>query len=638
MIRYGAFISYSHADTPHARWLHHALETYRIPRKLVGTTTPVGVAPRRLPPIFRDRDELPASGDLGTELRAALAAAAFQIVLCSEKSAKSHWVNEEILAFKRVHGEHRTLALIVGGEPYSAERECFPPALRFRLGPDGELSDVPAEPIAADIRPGGDGKRLAHLKIVAGLTGLPLDGLVQRDAARRQRRLAYIAGGAVAVALLTIGLAVYANGQRLEAERQRRVAVEQRKVAQRESAAARAASDFLVGTFALANPARDNPRTVTAFTILARGADRARVELADQPDLQVQLIDTVARAYNNLGLYPEARAALEKSRPLFDRLGARATRPRLTLATTLFRQGDLGGALTLIDSTEHTLARQGTGDPALDVKLRAVGEELRGLALTDQNDLGGALAAYNRALSDTGSTQQAKPEDEARLLNNRGLLLTMMGRYDDANQSLQASNHRYVNLYGAEHVEVAQSEYALAGNELDRGRPAKALPYINRTLAIYRLILDPANPATADALSLKGQIFRELHRPHDAASALNSAVAVYKQIFGKPHYLIGATEVYDALAVADTGDTARALEILDDAKHNYDIGYGHMHANHGDLLVNRATILARTGRIAEAQADCARGIAILDKMMDRTDALYATSVKTCANIAQQRGG
>jgi hypothetical protein len=114
MSRYAAFISYSHADTRYARWLHHALETYRIPRKLVGTETSLGPAPRRLPPLFRDRDELPASGDLGTELRNALAASAFQIVLCSERAAKSHWVNEEILAFKGVHGEHRTLALIVG--------------------------------------------------------------------------------------------------------------------------------------------------------------------------------------------------------------------------------------------------------------------------------------------------------------------------------------------------------------------------------------------------------------------------------------------------------------------------------------------------------------------------------------------
>src|SRR6478735_1146061 len=125
---YAAFISYSHADTAIVRWLHHALETYRLPKVLVGTDSPFGEVPRRLPPVFRDRDELPASGDLGTELRNALTNSRFQIVVCSPRSAKSFWVNEEIKHFKRTHGEYRTLALIVGGEPYAGgDTECFPP-------------------------------------------------------------------------------------------------------------------------------------------------------------------------------------------------------------------------------------------------------------------------------------------------------------------------------------------------------------------------------------------------------------------------------------------------------------------------------------------------------------------------------
>ena len=34
--RYRAFISYSHSDERWAQWLHRALETYRLPRHLVG--------------------------------------------------------------------------------------------------------------------------------------------------------------------------------------------------------------------------------------------------------------------------------------------------------------------------------------------------------------------------------------------------------------------------------------------------------------------------------------------------------------------------------------------------------------------------------------------------------------------------
>jgi MTH538 TIR-like domain (DUF1863) len=50
-------------------------------------------------PVFRDRDELPLSADLGNALQDALRASRYLIVVCSERSANSPWVNEEIRYF-----------------------------------------------------------------------------------------------------------------------------------------------------------------------------------------------------------------------------------------------------------------------------------------------------------------------------------------------------------------------------------------------------------------------------------------------------------------------------------------------------------------------------------------------------------
>ena len=152
---------------------------------------------------------------------AALRDAMFLIVACSPASAKSKWVGEEILAFKRMHGESRVLALIVDGEPYDSERpgggdlECFPRPLRYKLGPDGALSDVPAEPIAADMRADKDGKRLAKLKLIAGLVGVRLDDIAQRENQRRVQRLTILASASFAGMILAGGLALYANAQRI---------------------------------------------------------------------------------------------------------------------------------------------------------------------------------------------------------------------------------------------------------------------------------------------------------------------------------------------------------------------------------------------------------------------------------------
>jgi len=81
--RYWAFISYSQRDTKWAQWLHKQLETYHVPRTLVGRRHGNLTVPKRLVPVFRDRDELPSTGNLDGKIREALAASRSLIVICS---------------------------------------------------------------------------------------------------------------------------------------------------------------------------------------------------------------------------------------------------------------------------------------------------------------------------------------------------------------------------------------------------------------------------------------------------------------------------------------------------------------------------------------------------------------------------
>src|SRR5215218_6042034 len=118
---YVAFLSYSHRDADLAKWLHSQLENFRVPKQLVGRITEHGAIPRRLTPIFRDLGELPASDDLGQEIKEALAASRFQIVLCSPAAAKSRWTNAEVEVFKRVRPDGCALAVIASGEPFASE-------------------------------------------------------------------------------------------------------------------------------------------------------------------------------------------------------------------------------------------------------------------------------------------------------------------------------------------------------------------------------------------------------------------------------------------------------------------------------------------------------------------------------------
>ena len=52
------------------------------------------------------------------------------------------------------------------------EEECFPPSLKVEVDAEGNLMEVPAEPIAADLRAHADGPANAVLKLAAGVLGV----------------------------------------------------------------------------------------------------------------------------------------------------------------------------------------------------------------------------------------------------------------------------------------------------------------------------------------------------------------------------------------------------------------------------------------------------------------------------------
>ena len=228
--RYFAFLSYSHRDEELADWLHRELEDYRVPSSLAGKLTENGVIPKRLSPVFRDEHELAAADDLGEEIEEAIAASQFLIVLCSPDAAKSHWTNAEIELFKRTRPDGCVLAAIGSGEPFAIDmpgreqEECFPPALRQRYDSRGRPTGKRAEPLAADLRESGDGRRMGFLKLVAGMLGVGLDDLVQRETTRRHRRLAWLAAASLAGMAVTSTLAFTAIQARDAARDQRREA------------------------------------------------------------------------------------------------------------------------------------------------------------------------------------------------------------------------------------------------------------------------------------------------------------------------------------------------------------------------------------------------------------------------------
>lgn len=254
-----AFLSYSHVDAAAATKLHRKLETYRLPRRLTDADAP-GQIERGLVPIFRDREDLPAADDLSQSVKAALKVSDTLVVLCSPDARASQWVNREIELFRELHPDRPVLAALLRGEPH----EAFPPALT-----DGR------EPLAADIRPEGGDEKLGFLKIVAGITGVALDSLIQRDAQRRLRRVIYITLAACA-AMLVMGIMSV-------------VAIQSRNEAQRQRAEAEGLVEFMLTDL------RANLRKVGRLDVMVGVNQRAMDHYSRQGDLAALPPDSLAR-------------------------------------------------------------------------------------------------------------------------------------------------------------------------------------------------------------------------------------------------------------------------------------------------------------------------------------------------------
>ncbi|MGH8213621.1 MAG: TIR domain-containing protein [Rhodanobacteraceae bacterium] len=261
---YRAFISYSHRDKAWADWLHKSLEAYRVPSRLVGRETAAGTIPSRLHPIFRDREELASATDLGRKVNEALSRSQNLIVICSPASATSRWVNEEVLAYKRMGRAGRVFCLIVDGEPDATDmpgresEECFCPALRFAADADGSRTNERTEPIAADARAGKDGKTNAKLKLIAGMLDVGFDALKQREQRRQLQRMTALASVALAVMAVTIVLAAAAFVSRHQAvtaehraQAAQRVAVVAKQAAERRQKQAEDLVYFMLGDLTL---------------------------------------------------------------------------------------------------------------------------------------------------------------------------------------------------------------------------------------------------------------------------------------------------------------------------------------------------------------------------------------------------
>ncbi|MEJ1095758.1 MULTISPECIES: tetratricopeptide repeat protein [unclassified Pseudoxanthomonas] len=330
------------------------------------------------------------------------------------------------------------------------------------------------------------------------------------------RRHPFGVTGAAAAALLLVAYAVTVT---LQAD----TIARERDRARAEAAKAQQVKSLVLRLFEGADPQQSGGAQLTARELLDRGWAGIESELPDQPEVRVELLDTVGEAYRQLGLY-------ERAQPLFDEALTTATplaaEYPLLLARALRSRGRLHSDLGAYDKAEEQL------QSALDRYRRIRGSPDAELATT---------------LSDLGALQFRMSDLDAAERHHRDALA--MRR----------------QLFKEEHVDVADSLDKLGTVLRHQGDYAAAEPLLSQALALRRRLLSATHPQLANSLSNLA-LTRVNLGEYDSADALyREAQTVMRQSRGERHPLVATVMNNHALLLQARRDFPAAERLLRDA-------------------------------------------------------------------------
>jgi len=627
-MKYWAFISYSSSDSHAARALHRSIETYGIPSALVSHKTPSGEpTPKRFRPIFRDRDELPASADLGAEIEGALTASRYLIVLCSPKAAASEWVDREIRMFQSLGREKEVLAVILSGEPRSGDsRECFPPSLRE------------SQPIAADLRPQGDGALNAKLKLLSGMLGVGFDALKQRDAQRRTRRLQITSAVLFVLVLAFATLGIYSNYQRLEAiearqrETQRAQELEQvarfqanqlsdvrpasmgnrmrqnltkqidvivaRQGGSREQAAAR--QDMLSSALQGIN-FTDTAADWLQWGIFDRSLDAIERSFTDQPQVKARLLNSTGFTMRRVGLKKQATEPLRDALSIFQKeLGPDHPRTVTVLGNLgllLHETGESEEGLNLLrESLAHLRAMPQEKDEHYKQNF-SNGLSTLGTVLTELGHYEEANTILHEGLAYADANFGRKSIEYVVLTGNLGLLQLVQDRLPEAESLLVSAQEIASDMGIQDHPELIHIDNNLAQLRHRQGK------------------FDQASDISSESITTQAHLLGDDH-PDSMYSAIATAVMIFEQQgdFEKSIMMLenilqralqqhGSNHRITLLAQANLGAIYLKAPMLELAEPLLVAAYNGRHALYGDNHIETLSALSKLAALRLAQLD-----------------------------------
>ena len=274
--------------------------------------------------------------------------------------------------------------------------------------------------------------------------------------------------------------------------------------ARRQATTAERTSEFLVDLFDGANPERTRGETVTAKEVMDEGSRRIADELRDEPLVQASMMHTIGKVYLSLGVYDKAHELLDNAvavRRQHLPAGSPETAESVhQLARALEEQGKAPEARAAY--TEAVNLYEGLGPKGVDGLIDVLGNY--GWMLGHAGDFAAANTTLDRAMK---LAEAKRPPDEKRilgLLNDQSTVQMDLGKPDVALAILERALALARRVHGDRDFHTANVLTNIGIAQSMAGHLDLAAKNAVEALGIYKAVYGDAHPKVAKELSNVG--------------------------------------------------------------------------------------------------------------------------------------
>ena len=321
---------------------------------------------------------------------------------------------------------------------------------------------------------------------------------------------------------------------------------------------------FMTGMFKVSNPSEARGNAVTAREILDKSSKDIETGLRKDPELQAQLMETMAQTYAGLGLYRRAQGLVEHARAIQSSLFGERKRETLAsesyLAQLLRAQGHLPEAEKLLQTTiEAQRQVLGPNDPDTLASMDRLGYVYaNGARPADAESL------FRQTLS--AERKVLGPDDPQTLgtLNELAEVLTPQGRYTEADQIYGELIAAQKRTLGPDHPATLLSMSHAAENLEEEGRLQEAEELYSNVIAAQRRVVGPEHPQTLRAMTMLAVTMMKEGRYAEADKLQSQVIEIKARVLGPTHTSTLQSMEMEALNLSREGRYADSEKMFRD--------------------------------------------------------------------------